>query len=158
MIAWLSGTYFGTILMTFFMSAVPIIELRGGIPWGVAHDLPPLISYTAAVLGNMLPIPIILIFLQHVFNWLRNFEKTKRMVESLERRAHLKGKTVEKYKSLGLVILVAIPLPGTGAWTGALVASVLDIPPKKALSLIFLGVCVAGLFMLLLSHGVKSII
>lgn len=140
------------------MSAVPIIELRGGIPWGVAHDLPPLISYTVAVLGNMLPIPVILIFLQHIFNRLRNFEKTKRMVESLERRAHLKGKTVEKYKSLGLVILVAIPLPGTGAWTGALVASVLDIPPKKAFFLIFLGVCAAGLIMLLLSHGVKSII
>lgn len=155
MAPWLSGTTFGAILTTFFMSAVPIIELRGGIPWGVAHDLPPLISYTAAVLGNMLPIPFILLFLRHVFNWLRNFEKTKRLVEGLERRAHLKGRKVEKYKSLGLVLLVAIPLPGTGAWTGALVASVLDIPLRKSLLLIFIGVCSAGIFMLTLSHSIK---
>ncbi len=158
MIAWLTGTYFGKILVTFFMSAVPIIELRGGIPWGVAHDLPPLVSYTAAVLGNMLPIPIILVFLQHVFNWLRTFEKTRGLVERLERRAHLKGQKVEKYRDLGLLILVAIPLPGTGAWTGALVASVLNIPPKRAYVVIFLGVCLAGIAMLLLSHGVKAVI
>lgn len=158
MTSWLTGTTFGTIMMTFFMSAIPVVELRGGIPWGVAHDLPPLVSYTAAILGNMLPIPFILLFLRRAFNWLRNFEKTKALVEGLERRAHLKGRKVDKYKDLGLVILVAVPLPGTGAWTGALVASVLDIPPRKSLLLIFIGVCSAGLFMLLLSHGIKSVI
>lgn len=158
MIAWLTGTFAGKVFMTFLVSMVPIIELRGGIPWGVAHDLPIWLSYSVAVLGNMVPVPIILIFLRKVFQWLKTFDKSKNMVERLESRAHLKGQKVQKYRALGLFILVAIPLPGTGAWTGALVASVLSITPKKAFPIIFLGVMTAGVLMMLLSHGVKALL
>ena len=101
--------------MTFLISAVPVVELRGGIPYGVAQGLPLWLAYLTAVAGNMLPVPFIILFLRRIFDWLRHFEKVRGIVESLERRGHLKSETVVKYQGLGLFILVAIPLPGTGA-------------------------------------------
>lgn len=158
MLEWMTGTHFGNLLSTFLISIVPVVELRGGIPWGVAHGLPLWEAYGAAVLGNMLPVPFIILFLRHIFSWLRSFEKSRGVVEQLEKRAHLKGEKVQKYEALGLFILVAVPLPGTGAWTGALVASVLDMRLKRAFPVIMLGVMAAGIIMLLLSHGVVSLL
>ncbi|MEG0157631.1 MAG: small multi-drug export protein [Anaerovoracaceae bacterium] len=158
MIEFITSTMAGKVLSTFFMSMVPVIELRGGVPWGVAHSLPLWLAYITAVLGNMVPVPFIIHFLKRIFHWLKHFERTRHMVIGLEARAHLKGRKVERYSALGLFLLVAVPLPGTGAWTGALVASVLGLPPKKATFLIFLGVSAAGIIMLLLSHGVKSLL
>lgn len=158
MLEWMTGTHLGNLISTFLISMVPVMELRVGIPWGVAHNLPLWESFTAAVLGNIFPVPFIMLFLRSIFNWLRRFEKTKGVVERLETRAHLKGEKVKKYEALGLFILVAIPLPGTGAWTGALVASVFDMRLKRALPIIFLGVVAAGILMLFLSHMVTVIV
>lgn len=153
----LASTYFGHILSTFFISMAPIVELRGGIPWGVAQGLPLWLAFTVSLLGNMVPVPFIMLFLRKVFDWLRRWEKSRDLVEKLERRAHLKGAKVEKYKALGLFVLVAIPLPGTGAWTGALVASVLDIRMKIAIPTIMLGVLAAGLIVLAITGGAVSL-
>ncbi|MGL4483842.1 MAG: COG2426 family protein [Anaerovoracaceae bacterium] len=157
MIDWITTTYLGKFISTMFMSMLPIIELRGGIPYGVGLGLPIWEAFLAAFLGNILPVPFILIFLRNTFNWLRTFDKTKGLVERLERKAHLNGQKVEKYRLLGLFILVAIPLPGTGAWTGALVASVLDVRIKAALPVIALGVLTAGLVVLFVTNGVVTI-
>lgn len=157
MLIWLTTTVYGTILSVFFMSMAPVIELRGAIPFGVAHGLPLWVAFVVAVIGNMVPVPFIILFLRHIFNWLRKNKKTAAIVERLERKAHLNGKKVEKYRNMGLFILVAIPLPGTGAWTGALVASVLDIRLRNAFPVILAGVTTAGLITLAITYGVTAI-
>ena len=144
----------GAAATTFFMAMVPVIELRGALPVGVAGGLPVWAATVIAIIGNMMPIPFILLLLRRIFAWLRSFPKLGALIDKLERRAHLKGRTVKKYRTLGLIILVAIPLPGTGAWTGALVADVLDIRMKTALPAIFTGVCIAGVIVALVTAGV----
>lgn len=129
---------------TFLMATVPVIELRGALPFGMALGLPVWAAYLAAVLGNLFPVPFILLLLRRTFAWLRRFPRLGKWVAALERRAHLKGRTVRKYRLAGLVLLVAVPLPGTGAWTGALVASALDIRMRRALPAIFLGLVIAA--------------
>ncbi len=158
MFSWLTTTTLGKWIATIIISMVPVIELRLGIPYGVGFGLPYWEAFIAAFIGNMIPIPFILLLLRRIFEWLKTYDKTRGLVEKLEQRAHLKGEKVAKYREIGLFILVAIPLPGTGAWTGALVASVLDIRMKKALPIIALGVLTAGLIVLLISHGVKTIV
>lgn len=157
MFIWLTTTFVGKIIMTMAVSAVPVIELRGGIPYGVVQGLPIWVAFLASVVGNMIPIPIILLFLDKVFDWMRSYEKLAPFVHKLEAKAHLQGKKVVKYRKLGLMILVAIPLPGTGAWTGALVASVLDIPPREAIAPIFWGVVIAGILVTIATFGVTSL-
>ena len=147
----------GAALTTFFMAMVPVIELRGVLPVGVAAGLPVWMATVIAIVGNMVPIPFILLLLRHIFNWMRKLPKLGGLIDKLERRAHLKGETVKKYRTLGLLILVAIPLPGTGAWTGALVADVLDIRMKTALPTIFAGVCIAGAIVAWVTAGVVHI-
>lgn len=144
----------GAALTTFFMAMVPVIELRGALPVGVAAGLPVWVATVIAILGNMAPIPVILLLIRRIFRWLRKLPKLGGLIDRLERRAHLKGKTVKKYRTIGLVILVAVPLPGTGAWTGALVADVLDMRMKTALPAIFAGVCIAGVIVALVTAGV----
>ncbi|MCR5134889.1 MAG: small multi-drug export protein [Clostridiales bacterium] len=154
----MTGSHLGNLLSTFLISIAPVVELRGGIPWGVAHDLPLWEAYCAAVLGNMLPVPFVILFMRHVLNWLRSIPKIGALADRLEARALAKGEKVQKYEALGLFLLVAVPLPGTGAWTGALVASVFDMRLKRAFPIILLGVMAAGILMLLLSHGVINLI
>lgn len=132
---------------------VPVLELRGAIPVGLASDLPPAAVYLTAVAGNMIPVPFILLLVRKVFSWLHDTRFFGPKVQWLETRAHLKGRLVRKYRLAGLVILVAIPLPGTGAWTGALVAALLDIRLRHAIPAIFLGVLIAGGIMLAASLG-----
>ncbi|MBR2895063.1 MAG: small multi-drug export protein, partial [Oscillospiraceae bacterium] len=113
------------------------------------------IALTAAVLGNMLPVPFIIVFIRRVFMWMRRiFPKCDALLTKLEKKAHLKGRMVRKYSAIGLCILVAIPLPGTGAWTGALVAALLDIRLKKAVPAIVLGVLIAATIMTMLTFSV----
>jgi len=146
-------TAFGKLLMTFGMSMVPVLELRGAIPVGVAAGLPPAAACAVAVAGNLLPVPLIMLLARRVADWLRGTAFFGPKIEWLERRAHLKGRIVRRYRLLGLVVLVAIPLPGTGAWTGALVASVLDIRMRHAIPAIFLGLVIAGMLITLLTMG-----
>lgn len=147
-------TVFGKLLLTLGTAMVPVVELRGAIPVGVAAGLPPAVACAAAVLGNLMPVPLIMLLARRVMDWLRGTAFFGPKINWLERRAHLKGRIVRKYRLMGLVILVAIPLPGTGAWTGALVASVLDIRMRNAVPAIFLGLVVAGVLITVLTMGV----
>lgn len=132
------------LLLTFTAAMIPVVELRGAIPVGIAAGLPPAVACVTAILGNLLPVPVIMLLVRRVFNWLRDTRFFGPRIAWLERRAHLKGRIVRKYRLPGLVVLVAIPLPGTGAWTGALVASLLDIRLRSALPAILLGLVIAG--------------
>ena len=145
------------VALTFGTAMVPVLELRGAIPVGVAAGLSPLAACAIAVLGNMVPVPFILLLIRRIFDWLRGTRFGPK-IDWLERRAHLKGRVVRKYRLPGLIILVAIPLPGTGAWTGALAAAFLDMPLRRALPSIFLGVVTAGLIMTLATGMVVATI
>ena len=137
-------TVFEKLLLTFTTAMVPVVELRGAIPVGIAAGLPPAVACATAILGNLLPVPFIMLLVRRVFGWLRDTRLFGSRIVSLERRAHLMGRIVRKYRLPGLGVLVAIPLPGTGAWTGALVASLLDIRLRTALPAILLGLVIAG--------------
>jgi len=144
----LSETFIETetheLLMTFLVAMTPVLELRGAIPAGVAAGLPPAAACAAAIAGNLLPVPLVMLLARRAFDWLRDTRFFGPKIAWLERRAHLKGRLVRKYRLAGLVILVGVPLPGTGAWTGALVASLLDIRMRHALPAIFLGLLIAA--------------
>ena len=145
-------------LMTFGISMVPIIELRGAIPYGLAFGLPLPLVLALSVLGNMAPVPFIALFIRKIFAFLRaKSHKLDALVTKLEERAHQKAKTVQKYKLLGLYILVAIPLPGTGAWTGALVAALMDLRLKWALPAIAIGVLIAGGLVSAMTMGIIAL-
>lgn len=155
MIAWLTATTTGRFIATFFISMVPIIELRGGLPYGIGFGLDYPLALTAAVLGNMVPVPFIVIFINRIFRWLRGrHEKLDAFITKLENKAHLKGETVKKYGPIALMLFVGIPLPGTGAWTGALIAALLDMDLKKSVPFIFLGVLMAAAIITGLTFGV----
>ena len=150
---WLTGTTFGKCVFTMLVSMIPIIELRGGLPFGVALGLPYYLAFPAAVIGNIIPTPFIIVYIRKIFMLMRKYmPRLNGLVDKLERKAHLKGKKVLKYQSIGLWLFVAIPLPGTGAWTGSLAAAFLDIRLKKAMPAVVLGVLTAGCIMLTLTH------
>ena len=158
LLKWLTATETGRLVFTMLVSMIPVVELRGGIPFGVALGLNPWVSLTACIVGNMIPIPFIVVYIRRIFLWMRRrFPRLGHMVDKLEEKAHLKGKKVTKYRYLGLYIFVAIPLPGTGAWTGALVAAFLNMPLRKALVSIFFGVITAGVIVTALTYGVISV-
>lgn len=145
---------FGNVLMTFFISMVPVIELRGAIPVAIAHGMDLWPAIVVSVLGNLVPVPFIIIFIRNIFAWLREkSEWLNKMVTKLERRAEKKSDTVRKYEFWGLFLLVAIPLPGTGAWTGALIAAMLKMRIKRAFPSIALGVIAAGLIVAFVTYG-----
>lgn len=129
------------------ISILPILELRGGMIAAAIMDVPYLLAFPVCIIGNMLPIPFILIFLNKIFAWMKKFPKLERILNYLDRKAEKNKEKVEKWKMFGLFVLVAIPLPGTGAWTGALVANALNIPIKKSLPAIFFGVVGAAVLM-----------
>ena len=142
------------VIITFFVSMVPVLELRGAIPMGVAAGLSPLAAMLIAVAGNMVPVPFIILFTRRVFHWLRDKGTFGTLVQKLEHRAAQKSEVVKKYAGIGLCILVAIPLPGTGAWTGALVAALLDIRLRHAVPAIFVGLLIAAAITLAVTMGV----
>lgn len=153
------NSYFGKILMTFLISMVPVIELRGAIPIGVGAGLNLWLAIGVSIVGNLVPVPFIIIFIKKIFAWLRTkSEKLNGLVTRLEKRAESKSATVERYAFWGLFILVAIPLPGTGAWTGALVAAMLEMPLKKAFPAILLGVVGAGVIVSFVTYGAGALL
>lgn len=141
-------------IITFLISMIPLLELRGSIiVAGGLLKLPFIQTFIAAVVGNMIPIPFILLFIKKIFAWMRKTEKLKKFPEWCEKRALKHSEQIEKYGYFGLYLFVAIPLPGTGAWTGSLLASLFNMKTGKSLFAIFLGVMTAGLIMSLLSFG-----
>ena len=159
MIDWLTGTVVGKMCATFFISMLPVGELRVGLPFGIAQGLEYPLALMAALLGNMVPVPFIIVYIKRIFAWMRmHMPRMNALLTKLEDRAHLKGETVEKYGHWGLLLFVAIPLPGTGAWTGALIAALLNIRTAKAVPVILIGVCIAAAIMTLITYGVIHIV
>ena len=146
------------IITTLLISMVPVIELRGAIPIAVAQGVDPWQAMLISIIGNMIPVPFIIVFIRSIFKWMRGkSERLNAWVTKMENKAAVKAEKVQKYEKMGLCIFVAIPLPGTGAWTGALIAAMLDMRLKSAVPMIFLGVCIAGLIVTLLTIGVISL-
>ena len=159
MIDFLFKTLIGKVLITFLVSMVPIIELRGAIPIATGMGLSPWIAIPVAIIGNLLPVPFIILFIKKIFAWMRKVSpKLNSVVDKMEAKAEKNKDKVLKYAFWGLVLFVAIPLPGTGAWTGSLVAAMLDMPLKKAFPAIVLGVLGAGIIMSFVSYGAAAII
>lgn len=143
-------------LKTLVTAMLPILEIRGAIPVGVASGLDPWFAFAVGFVGNMLPIPILILLTRKVIEWLKKHNVLVKFTAWLENKGSKGAQKVQRYSFWGLFILVAIPLPGTGAWTGALVASLLDMRLKRALPAIAMGVAVAGLIVLLVTYGVIS--
>ena len=148
----------GKIIMTFLISMVPVVELRGAIPIGVAHGLNFWVAIVVSIVGNLVPVPFIIIFIRKIFAWLRTKSAwLNNLVTRLENRALKKTDTVRKFKFWGLFIFVAIPLPGTGAWTGALVAAMMEIRLKRAFPAIAIGVAIACVIVSVITYGAQAI-
>ncbi len=153
------NSFLGKLLMTFLISMVPVVELRGAIPIGVAHGLPFWWAIPVAIVGNLVPVPFIIIFIKKIFAWLRTKSKwLNDLVTRLENRAISKIDTVKKYQFWGLFMFVAIPLPGTGAWTGALIAAMMDMDLKDAWPSITLGVITAGAIVAFVTYGAGALL
>ena len=144
-------------LKTLFTAMLPVLEIRAAIPVGISEGLSPLIAFAVGFIGNMLPIPFLILLTRIVIDWLKKHNVLLKFTNWLEEKGSKGAEKVQKYSFWGLFVLVAIPLPGTGAWTGALVASLLDMRLKRALPAIALGVIAAGLIVLAVTYGVISV-
>ena len=149
---------FGKQLIVFIISMLPILELRGGLIAASLLKLPPLESYIIAIVGNVIPVPFILLLINKI---LRAMEKSRfklfNKIHSFLHKKIMKNKdSIEKYGFWGLVIFVGIPLPGTGAWTGAIIAAFLEMDRKKAFLCILLGMLMASIIMMIISFGLIS--
>lgn len=141
-------------LYTFFISMLPIVELRGAIPVGAASGLPWYVNYLLCCIGNMLPVPIILFFVEYVLNFMKKIRHLDKIAIWVEEKAEKYKGQVTKYATWGLLLFVAVPLPGTGAWTGTLVAAFIKMNKKAAFLSVLGGVLVAGAIVTLISYGV----
>lgn len=141
-------------LTIFVISLMPILELRGGMIAARLLEVPFLKAFAICFVGNMLPIPFILLFIEKIFEWLRRFKFFEKIIVRLEAKTDRNKEKVLRYKSWGLLLFVAIPLPGTGGWTGALMAALLGIDFKRSLPIITLGVLIAGIIMSLITYGI----
>lgn len=140
-------------LAVFLVSMLPIVELRGAIPFGVGLGMDWRSVYIISVIGNMLPVPFIILFFRPIINYLKKTRLLGNFAIKLHERSLKKSKSVTKYKVFGLFLFVAIPLPGTGAWTGSAIAALLDMRLKDAIPAILLGVLCAGILMMGISYG-----
>ena len=155
LIAGLSGKV-GKEFIIFLISMVPILELRGGLlaAGPALLDVPMWQAIPICFIGNLVPIPFILLLITKIFDWMKGTKKLKPLVEKLEHKAMSQSANIEKYEFWGLVAFVGIPLPGTGAWTGALIAALLGIRFRKAFPAIVIGVCLAACIMTIISYGI----
>lgn len=145
-------------IIAFIVSALPILELRGGLVAAKLMEIDFFKAFAICYIGNMLPIPFILVFIRKIFNILKKNKKVEKVINKLEARSIRKADKIVKYRLWGLFIFVAIPLPGTGAWTGALVADLFDIRIRHSLPVIALGVLAAGVIMSIASYGLLGLI
>ena len=145
-------------LVIFIISMIPILELRGGLVAASILKIEMIRAIGICLLGNIIPIPFILIFITPIFDWLKGTKFLKPLVEKLEKKAMSKSDNIQKYEFIGLVLFVGIPLPGTGAWTGSLIAALLDIKLKKAFPAILLGLLLATVIMCFVSYGLPILV
>lgn len=157
---WIVGVFgglatikFGKEILVFIISLLPILELRGGLLAASLLGLDPLPSYIITIIGNLIPIPFILWFITKILDWMRGTKHLSKFANWLDKKVDKHKSSIEKYGFWGLVLFVGIPLPGTGAWTGSLIASVLDMDKKKSFIAITIGVVMASIIMMLLSFG-----
>lgn len=146
------------ILLTFFVAMVPVVELRGAIPFGVVRGLNIWTAIITSMLGNLVPIPFIILFIRRIFAWMRaHMPKLDGLVTRMEKKAEKNRAKVEQCKFWGLAIFVAIPLPGTGAWTGALIAAMMEMRLKHAFPAIAIGVMIAAVIVSVITYGVQMV-
>ena len=143
-------------MMIFLLSMMPLLELRGGLLAASLLKIPYLHALVLSIIGNILPIPFVLFFFSKAVSFLEKFTYTKPLAHWFRKKVDAHRKSVEKYDFWGLVLFVGIPLPGTGAWTGAMVAALLKMNRKKSLLAIFLGLVLASCIMSLLSYGLLA--
>ena len=155
----------GKELCVFFCSMIPIIELRGAIPMGAAFNatlggMPWYLTYILSILGNMVPVPFILLLIKKVIEWMSKSRVKffNKVANFLLRRVEKRREKIEKYSFWGVCLFVAIPLPVTGAWTGSLVAAMIDMKPWKAFLSCLLGVMISGTIMTIISYGISAIV
>lgn len=144
---------FGKEILVFVISLLPILELRGGLLAASLLGLDPVPSYIITMVGNLLPIPFILWFINRILDWMRKSKHFSKFANWLDKKVEKHKSSIEKYGFWGLVLFVGIPLPGTGAWTGSLIASVLEMDRKKSFLAIIIGVIMASVIMMLISFG-----
>ncbi|MCM1048675.1 MAG: small multi-drug export protein [Clostridiales bacterium] len=152
------GRYVSKEFVIFFISMVPILELRGGLLVASLIDVPITLAAPICIIGNIIPIPFILLFIKKIFKILKKVKIFKGIIEKLESRAMGKSDSIKKYEFWGLVLFVGIPLPGTGAWTGSLIAALLEIDFKKAIIAELLGIAIATIIMSVVSYGLLGAI
>ncbi|MBQ2287260.1 MAG: small multi-drug export protein [Lachnospiraceae bacterium] len=161
LVAWFTTNLTGILseeLIVFVISMMPILELRGGLIASALFKIPMVKAIIICVIGNLIPIPFILAFITPIFNWLKKTKWIKPKLERLEEKSLGKSETIQKYEFIGLMLFVGIPLPGTGAWTGALIASLLNIKIKKAFPAVICGVCIATVIMCIISYFIPWLI
>lgn len=146
----------GKYILVFIISLMPILELRGGLIAAALLGLPPVPAYIISIIGNLIPIPLILWLLDYVFDFMKKHNILKKFVLFCERKGNEKKDKIEKLGFFGLVLFVGVPLPGTGAWTGCLIATILRMDKKKAFLAAALGVIMASIIMMLISYGVLA--
>ncbi len=154
------GGKVGKEAIIFIISMVPILELRGGLlaAGPALLNVPIWTAIPVCIIGNLIPIPFILLLITPIFNWMKGTKHLKPFVERMEARAMKKSDQIEKYEFWGLLLFVGIPLPGTGAWTGALIASLVGVKFRKAFPAIICGVLLASVIMTILSYTVLGTI
>ena len=144
-------------LAAFIISMLPVSELRGGLIFSALVDIPFWKAFLLCYIGNILPMPFILLFIRKIFSWLERFRLTAKIVHKLEEKARKAGAKLGRYDTLGLFFFVAIPLPATGGWTGALVSVIFDFQIKRALPAIALGILTAGGIMSVLTYLIPGL-
>lgn len=141
-------------VIIFVISLMPILELRGGMLAATLLNIEFIKALIICIIGNVLPIPFVLLFLEKILDLFEKWSVTKKIVRWLEKKAHSKREQIDKYGYWGLVLFVGVPLPGTGAWTGSLIAIILGLNRKRSFVCILIGVIVAAIIMSILSYGI----
>lgn len=154
----LSSIAYGREILVFIISLMPILELRGGLLAAALLGLDALPSYIICIIGNIIPVPFILLLITKILKWMRESKITffNKIANWLDEKVEKHKGQIEKYGYLGVVLFVGIPLPGTGAWTGSLIASVLNMDKKKTFIAVLVGIVMASVIMMLLSFGILA--
>lgn len=154
----ITGSELGKCISIFVLSMLPIIELRGGLIAAALLKVSLIKAFAICFIGNILPVPFILWFIRIILDWMRKKKTFSKIVKKIDKKVEDKKGQIETYGFWGIVLFVGIPLPGTGAWTGSLIAAMLDMNKKKAFLACVLGVLMAGIIMALFSYGLLDLI